>query len=222
MAAYTLRLYQDRLGAKAAPGEPLPPRNRVLYAQEGLATIASYYAYATLSENGAWYSDREFTMTGGTDGARVLRYELVASDRAEPGEISGEHVSSTLLLDATLDLEPGDGYLMRCDRVDLPPGGIAYTHTHQGGGIRCLLNGGFVVETEGHRTEIAPGEAWFEAGPSPVLAWAPEDRVGHFSRVMILPRSLLGKSSLSYVKPEDADKPKLQKYTVFIDRIIEI
>ncbi len=222
MVAFTLRLYEDRLGARAAPEAPLPPLNRVLYLRDGMASVASYYAAATLTENSAWYSSREETVNAGPDGARILRYELVRSDNASPGEIAGNHVTSRLLLDASLDLEPGDGYLMRCDRVDLPPGGIAYTHTHQGGGIRCLLNGGFVVETEGHRTEIAPGEAWFEAGPSPVLAWAPEDRVGHFSRVMILPRSLLGKSSLSYVKPEDADKPKLQKYTVFIDRIIEI
>ena len=74
----------------------------------------------------------------------------------------------------------------------------------------------------GHRNEIAPGEAWFEAGPAPVLAWAPDDRVGYFSRVMILPRSLLGKSSLSYVNAEDADKPKLQRYTIFVDRFITI
>ena len=111
---------------------------------------------------------------------------------------------------------------MRCDRVDIPPGGIAYTHTHQGPGIRCLLQGGFTVEIEGHATDIVPGEAWFESGPDPVLARAPDDRPGYFSRVMILPRALKGLSSLRYVNAEDADKPKLQRYTIFIDELITI
>jgi hypothetical protein len=34
---------------------------------------------------------------------------------------------------------------------------------------------------------------------------------------MILPRSLLGKSSISYVNAEDLAKPKSQRYQVFID-----
>jgi hypothetical protein len=39
---------------------------------------------------------------------------------------------------------------------------------------------------------------------------------------MILPRELKGKSSIRYVKPEDADKPKLQIYRVFVDEFIEL
>ena len=93
---------------------------------------------------------------------------------------------------------------------------------HQGPGIRCLLEGGFIVETDGKTHEIAAGEPWFEAGPIPVLAWAPEDKPGNFSRTMILPRALKGKSSISYVKDEDKDKPKRQKYTIFLDQFIEI
>ena len=113
-------------------------------------------------------------------------------------------------------------YLWRCDRVDIPPSGIAYTHVHQGPGIRCLLEGGFIVETDGKTHHIAAGEPWFEAGPVPVLAWAPDDKPGNFSRVMILPRTLKGKSSISYVNDEDRDKPKRQKYTIFLDQFIEI
>ena len=222
MAAYTLRLYEDCLGARATPAAPLSGLNRVLYAREGLASVENTTTSATLSQNSAFFSAEDISVRAGADGARLLRYELVSQAGATDGLLTGDHVTSRLVLEAEMTLEPGDGYLIRCDRVNLPPGGIAYTHTHQGGGIRCLLNGGFVVETEGHRTEIAPGEAWYEAGPAPVLAWAPDDRVGHFSRVMILPRSLLDKSSLSYVNPEDAAKPKLQNYTVFIDRFITI
>ena len=55
-----------------------------------------------------------------------------------------------------------------------------------------------------------------------MLAWAPDDKPGNFSRVMILPRTLKGKSSISYVNDEDRDKPKRQKYTIFLDQFIEI
>jgi hypothetical protein len=39
---------------------------------------------------------------------------------------------------------------------------------------------------------------------------------------MVLPRALLGKSSIRYVHDEDKDKPKSQKYEVFIDRAISL
>lgn len=221
MTQYSLRLYEDRLGVKAATATELGATNRVIYVTEGLASMSASGGSATLSANSAWFSPEAMTVTAGADGARVLRYELVAPS-APQATIASEHITSTLLLEAAVDLEPGDNYLMRCDRVDLPPGGIAYTHTHQGPGTRCLLQGGFTVETQGHTTHIAPGEAWFESGPDPVLAYAPDDRPGYFSRVMILPRSLKGKSSLSYVKAEDADKPKLQRYTIFIDEFISL
>jgi hypothetical protein len=152
-----------------------------------------------------------------------LRYELVAAGTPDDdGLATGDGAASTHKLSAAVDLEPGDGYLWRCDRVDIPPSGIAYTHVHQGPGIRCLLEGGFMGETGGETHTIVAGEPWFEAGPVPVLAYAPADKPGNFSRVMILPRALRGKSSISYVHEEDKDKPKRQKYTIFLDEFIEI
>jgi quercetin dioxygenase-like cupin family protein len=119
-------------------------------------------------------------------------------------------------------LEDPGGYLMRCDRVDFPPGGIAWTHVHQGPGIRCLLAGAFRVEVNGKRHDIEPGGAWFEAGPDPVLASASKSAAAAFVRVMILPRALRGKSSIRYVKPEDAGKPRLQTYRMFVDEFIDL
>ena len=224
MAKYLLRLYDDRLGAKKSPEQSYAALNRVLYVCDGMATVRNKDATAaTLSGNSAWCSASETSVSAGADGAHILRYELTpdsASDR--DSLISGDGISSTLLYQAEVDLNPGEDYLIRCDRVDIPPSGIAYTHTHQGPGIRCLLKGGFTVETQGHKTHINAGEAWFEAGPDPVLAYAPDDRPGNFSRVMILPRNLLGKSSISYVNADDASKPKLQRYTIFIDEFITI
>jgi len=224
MTEFALRLYDDRLAVKVTLAQPLKAANRVLYVTEGMVSVSATASSATLSPNSAWFSAAETTVTSGNDGARVLRYELVEASAPQSNiTATGDRkITSTLLLEALVDLEPGDDYLMRCDRVDLPPGGIAYTHTHQGPGTRCLLQGGFIVETQGHTTHIAPGEAWFESGPDPVLARAPDDRPGYFSRVMILPRALLGKSSLTYVNPEDAHKPKLQRYTIFIDEFITL
>ena len=106
-----------------------------------------------------------------------------------------------------VDLPDPGGYLMRCDRVDFPPGGIAYTHVHRGPGIRCLLAGASGLRCTAKPHDIAPGGAWFEAGPDPVLAIASKTAPTAFARVMILPRELRGKSSIRYVKPEDAASP---------------
>ena len=43
------------------------------------------------------------------------------------------------------------------------------------------------------------------------------ERPTRFIRVMILPRALIGKSSIQYVNAEDKDKPKSQQYRVFVD-----
>lgn len=219
---HVLRLFADRLAPKAVIDPALGATNRVVYVQDGMATLSGPGTAATLSANSAWFSANEFSVRAGSEGARLLRYELYSMPQPDHGIAMGADVASELLLDAALTLDDPDGYLMRCDKVELPPGGIAYTHTHQGGGIRCLLTGAFNVEVDGHKTVIAPGEAWFEAGPDPVYAYAPDDKPGHFSRVMILPRRLEGKSSIRYVNADDADKPKLQKYTIFIDAFIDI
>jgi hypothetical protein len=39
---------------------------------------------------------------------------------------------------------------------------------------------------------------------------------------MILPRRLLGQSSIRYVRDEDRDRPKSQRYTVFVDAPLEL
>lgn len=223
MAGYILRLYTDVLTEKATLASPLPGINRGLYVANGMATIRDGSGGATLSTNSAWFSTDDISINAGADGARILRYELVPAGTPDDGGFAaGDGVTSTHKLSAEMELEPGDGYLWRCDRVDIPPSGIAYTHVHQGGGIRCLLEGGFRVETGGETHDIAAGEPWFEAGPVPVLAYAPPDKPGCFSRVMILPRTLKGKSSISYVNDEDKDKPKRQKYTIFLDEFIEV
>ena len=126
--------------------------------------------------------------------------------------------SAGTLLDAELDPPPDRRRLIRCDRVDFPPGGVAYLHTHQGPGIRVLLRGEIRVQTGGRSHRYTPLEAWFEPGPEPVFAAASDTEPTAFVRCMVLPGDLLGKSSIRYVRQEDAVKPKSQQYTVFVDQ----
>jgi quercetin dioxygenase-like cupin family protein len=117
------------------------------------------------------------------------------------------------LLAAAVDVKPG--WLMRHDRIDFPPGGIAYRHTHPGPGIRYLLHGRLQIESGGETHDCGPGEAWFESGPKPVLATASDSEETAFVRVLLLPSEWAGKRSIRYVDPEDEDRPKLQRPTVY-------
>ena len=123
---------------------------------------------------------------------------------------------------APVELDRTTQWLLRCDRVDFPPGGIAYRHTHPGPGIRCLLHGSISIESGGETLVYRAGEPWFEPGPEPVLAIASESEETAFVRAMVVPRRWAGKRTISYVDPADEDKPKLQRATVFFDEPIEL
>jgi len=133
-----------------------------------------------------------------------------------------QEVETGAKLAAPVALDAGVEWLLRCDRVDFPPGGIAYRHTHPGPGIRCLLYGSVRIESGGESHEHRPFEAWFESGPEPVLAFASEDEETAFVRVMLVPREWEGKRTIRYVDPADEDKPRLQRATVFFDEPIEL
>ena len=141
--------------------------------------------------------------------AHALSFELVPAP------------SSGALLSAPVELPRGEETLIRCDRVDFPRGGVAYLHTHQGPGMRVLLHGSIRIDTGGRSNAYGPFEAWFEPGPEPVFAAASETEPTAFVRCMVLPGRLRGKSSIRYVRDEDAAKPKPQSYTVFVDEPIE-
>lgn len=222
MSRYELGLFEDRLAGSGAPVLRLPAQNRVLYLVEGEATVTTAGRSTRLGANAAWHGSGACSITAGSDRAHVWRWELVPPEDRDPLPVSGESVVSTLKLAGPVDLDPNGQYLMRCDRVDFPLGGVAYTHTHQGPGIRCLLRGEFRVDTGGKQSLISPGEAWFERGPDPVYAEASPTDLTSFVRVMILPAALKGKSSIRYVRPEDQEKLRTQQYTVFLDELIAV
>src|SRR6185295_20395835 len=108
------------------------------------------------AEHSASFAGGAITPAVGPHGAIVLRYELVREGAALDA-------ASTLLLEHPIQLAAGAEYLMRCDRVDFDPGGVALPHRHKGGGIRCRLGGSMELRIEGHAPRtIGPGQAWFE------------------------------------------------------------
>ena len=114
------------------------------------------------------------------------------------------------------DPGPGD-WILRCDRVDFPPAGIAYRHTHPGPGIRVVLEGRIRIETGGESHEYGPGEWWYESGPEPVFAAASETDETGFVRVLLLPAGWEGKRTIRYVDPADEEKPKLQRARILLE-----
>jgi hypothetical protein len=206
-----LRLYEDTF-SNAAGVMHLPARARMIFVVHGSVSIAGR-AYG---DGEAWHGEDAMTLTPEKDGATCWRWEL-SGDGAPGCVLVGPGVASHQKLAAPLETIPTGELLMRGDSVAFPPGGCAYLHTHQGPGIRCLIEGGIRIDTHGRSTSIGPGSAWFESGPEPVFAQAASDRPSRFIRVMILPRALIGKSSLALVNEEDKNKPRAQQYKGFVD-----
>jgi quercetin dioxygenase-like cupin family protein len=124
------------------------------------------------------------------------------------------------LLTHEVALDPAEEWLVRCDRVDFSPGGVAYLHTHPGPGIRYLLLGALEVHTAGRSVVYEPGGAWFESGPEPVLALAAQEGETAFVRVLLLPKEWEGRRTIRYLDLADEAKPKLQRAAVFVERAI--
>jgi len=206
-----LRLYQDVLPDGAAEIS-LPPLPRMVFVVRGTIAIGG----RAISAEEAWHSEGEAVVAPGNGGATCWRFE-VAPPNAPEGVWSGGGTRSSLKLSASLATLPKGDVLWRGDSVAFPPGGCAYLHRHQGPGIRCLIEGAIRIDTLGHSTPYAEGEAWYEAGPDPVFAQAASDRPTRFIRVLILPRDLLGKSSIQYVNEADKQKPRSQQYKIFVD-----
>ena len=206
-----LRLFEDTLSADGALEAPLPAMPRMVFVVHGGATVAG----RALGDDEAWFGEGALAFAPGTAGVTCWRFELAPASAAD-GSARGRGVASREKLAIRLDRLPGGDLLMRGDSVAFPPGGCAYLHTHQGPGIRCLIEGGIRIDTHGRSTSYGPGGAWFESGPEPVFAQA-AGRATRFIRVMVLPRALIGKSSIAYVNDDDKARPKSQQYKVYVD-----
>ena len=207
-----LRLYEDVLSTAETLEFKLPPLPRFILVVHGSALVDG----ETLNAGEAWQGEGAALVKPGPVGVTCWRWELSPGDQGSmvasaPGMMSHEKLT------AFLETLPKSELLMRGDSVAFPPGGYAYLHRHQGPGIRCLIEGGMRIDTHGRSNSYGPGSAWYETGIDPVFAQAADDRPSRFIRVMILPRALIGKSSIEYVNEEDKAKPKSQRYKIYAD-----
>ncbi len=211
-----LRLYEDVLSSAENVEFRLAALPRFVFVVHGSASIDG----KQLAAGDAWQGDSAVTVKPGAEGVTCWRWELARGDQGStvacaPGMLTHEKLS------AYLETMPKGDLLMRGDSVAFPPGGCAYLHSHQGPGIRCLIEGGIRIDTHDRSTSYGAGGAWYESGPEPVFAQTATDKPSRFIRVMILPRELAGKSSIQYVNEADKAKPKLQTYKIYADAPIE-
>ncbi len=207
-----MRLYEDVLSNDATLRVELPALPRMIFVVHGSAVIEG----RALSDGEAWHGETTVTLSPGSCGVTCWRFELAPAQAAD-GSVAGRAVTSRQKLAAAVQPLPAGDLLLRADSVAFPPGGCAFLHRHQGPGIRCLIEGGIRIDTHGTSTSYGPGGAWYESGPEPVFAQAARDRATRFIRMMILPRALLGKSSIEYLNPDDKERPKPQSYKSFAD-----
>ena len=203
-----LSLYEDIVSNGGTL--PLPARPRMIFVMHGSMTIAGQ----TFRDGEAWHGESAVTLAAGATGVACWRWELAG---AANGAVTGTGVTSREKLSVRLETCPQGELLIRGDSVAFPPGGCAYLHTHRGPGIRCMIEGAIRIDTHGRSTCYGPGSAWYESGPDPVFAQAAADRPSRFIRVMILPRELIGKSSIQLVNEDDKSKPRAQQYKIFAD-----
>ena len=205
-----LSLYEDTLSNGSTM--TLPALARMIFVVHGSATIAD----RTIGDGETWNGEGAVTLTAGKTGVTCWRWELAPAG-AGSGVAAGTGVTSREKLTAALETIPRGDLILRGDSVAFPPGGCAFLHTHQGPGIRCLIEGTMRIDTHGRSTSYGPGSPWFESGPDSVFAQAAADRPSRFIRVMILPRALIGKSSIQLVNEADKAKPRDQQYKIFAD-----
>ena len=205
-----LRLYEDSISGGAA-SMSLPALARMIFVVHGTAAIDG----KSLSDGDAWGGEGSCSLTAGKDGVTLWRFELAAANSAS-APLRGA-LRSQEKIAAALETIPQGELLLRGDSVAFPPGGCAFLHKHWGPGIRCLLDGGIRIDTHGRSTCYGPGSAWYETGSDPVFAQAAMDRLSRFIRVMVLLRTLTGKSSFHFVNEEDKANPRVQQYKIFVD-----
>lgn len=220
----TMFLFEDRIPAGTAPVY-LPRGNRAVYVHTGGITATSDETSRYLGENTATVDGDELTLHSPESDTVVWRWELTpdeSGDEASHLLRSAPQTESELKLKSTLDLDDRYTWLMRCDTVTFPPGGVAHTHLHQGPGIRITRSGEITIHTEGTSEAHGPGSAWAEKGVVPVLAPTTTESPTVFVRCFLLPKHCRGASSIRFVHDEDRRKVNTQSYRVLMERTIVV
>jgi quercetin dioxygenase-like cupin family protein len=207
--AWSLRLVEYRLEAGALLSFTGGPR--VIFVRAGeLRVVGADPDQAHVGEDAAVFAAEASGVQSYREALTVLVFELV---RQPPAPARGR-----VLLEHPIALDAGRSWLMRCDRVDFVPGGVAPAHGHKGGGIRCLLRGALRVTVgDAPGRLMRPGDAWFESGQEPVVAEASATEETSFVRCAILPAEIRGQSSIVYVDPAEGARMRPRTYTMYVD-----
>ena len=146
----------------------------------------------------------------------ALHWEMagVGPDRRHGREVRNPALAVRVMLDGSGE------WLMRCDRVDFPPGAVAYRHVHPGPGIRRVLFGELTVTTGGVTTTHRTGDPWFESGPEPVYAVSSAREESAFVRVMLLPAEWAGRRTIRYLDPAHASRPARQRARMLSEELL--
>jgi quercetin dioxygenase-like cupin family protein len=145
------------------------------------------------------------------DGPHVV-YDLERNEAS----LGAAHVAGPAIVWELGDLGPG-AWVVRCDRVDFPAGGIAYRHVHPGPGIRRILHGALTIDRDGSAHTYRAGESWLEEANDPVVATASATEETAFVRVLLLPAEWAGKRTIRYLDSADEEKPKLQRAQILLE-----
>lgn len=221
---YILRLLQDVFPAGAEPAF-LPRAVRTLYVRAGGLTIETADANQFQPTGSAWVGQDEIALLVGTEGAEILRWELVSIDVPHDGRLrSAPRTTSHALSAFEIELDPDNSWLLRCDQVTFPPGTVAPVHMHQGPGLRWVVSGEIDAIGPGGVEKLhKPGDSFIENGiDEPVSARMHREVETSFLRGLVLPRAVKGRGSTRFVNREDWDRPKGQTYHVHAERFIAL
>lgn len=221
MDKYKLRFLSDSYESEGALA--LRPVFRVIYCRSGTIQVGTADNIWTLKEDSALFVDQPVTIKTVNGPAVGWRWEAVPETDSDPAALGdGSGVRSDLRGSYPLPLDANETYSIRCDRVSFPPGGEALTHVHAAPGVRCVHTGEIYIESMNHRWTATPGVTWLERGPDEVYARAWDGGPTSFIRVMLIPKPYFGRSTISYVRPEDHDRPKSQTYHRYLEHRVDL
>lgn len=151
----------------------------------------------------------------------ILRFIVSTEPLTNSNTCTVDTIISEVLYSQIINASSNE-LLLRLDQVDFPPAAVAYRHTHPGPGIRHLVHGGLILNTDHGELTINTGDTWFEGANSAVTATAIKTRPTQFVRLMLLPLEYEGRSTFTLHSQADADKPKLQTNIRHFEKIIVV
>jgi hypothetical protein len=222
MDRYILRLAEDVVPGNSAPIY-LPAAARSVYLVEGDTAIEFVEGAQHHGAGTAWIGEGEISLLVGAQGARLWRWELLPESRAEDDGVLRGAPSSTSVskLSATVQLDSGFGWSMRFERVEIPRGGIAYSHAYPGPSIRCTLRGQITTEIAGESCRCGPGDASHEIGKRPIVTRTTNESEAIFVRCSLLPQACRGHNSVPYGNQTDASGQTMARCYVLGERVLK-